>query len=77
MKIEYFVIGLLLLSNIAIVGMGEEAGEIRETANINFSIPNITQEDKYCEIEVSEANSRIFNGGEPILPEYKEKITLP
>ena len=66
MKIEYFIIGLLLLSNIAIIGMGEEAGEIRETANINFSIPNITQEDKYCEIEVSEANSRIFNGGEPI-----------
>jgi hypothetical protein len=77
MKVEYLVIGLLLLSNIAIIGMGEEASEIRETSSINFSIPKIVEEDKYCEIEVSEANSQIFDGGLPILPEYREKIILP
>ena len=52
-SLPYFVAGLLLVSSLAAVGIGEEAGE-SETINIAFLEPNIkkinVEQENYIDI---------------------------
>jgi len=69
-KLSYFVVGLLLFSGFAIIGIGNEADEKLETVSLSFLEPNIIEKESFVEIEVEGSNNRIFNAGKPMLPVY-------
>lgn len=73
----FLVVGLLLLSSIAIVSVGEEAGTYQRTINTSFLDLNLIEKDQYVELEIAGANSALFSAGKPILPIYTETLTLP
>ena len=74
----FIVVGLLLLSSIAIVSVGEEAGTYQRTINSSFLDLSVTEKyDQYVELEMVGANSALFSAGKPILPIYTETLTLP
>jgi len=76
-SIPYFVVSLLLLSSIAIVTVGEEAGEYQQTISKSFFEPNIIEDEQNIKLEIQGANSNLLIEGKPILPIYTETITLP
>ncbi len=73
----FLVVGLLLLSSIAIVSVGEEAGTYQQTLSKSFLDLNIIEEDQYIKLEMEGANSAIFSDRKPVLPMYTETLTLP
>ena len=48
----FLVVGLLLLSSIAIVSVGEEAGTYQQTVSRSFLDLNIIEEDQYIKLEM-------------------------
>jgi hypothetical protein len=42
-NISYFVVGLLIFSSFAALGIGEEAGTDEETINLQFLEPIVTE----------------------------------
>ena len=79
-NLSYFVVALLLFSSFAIVGIGNEAVE-EESINVRFLEPTMKeikiQQNKYIELDVEGANAQLHHAGKPILPVYKETLTLP
>lgn len=73
----FLVIGLLLLSSIAIVSVGEEAGTYQQTIDNSFLALNVIEENKYIKLEVDGTNNALFSDGKPILPMHTETLTLP
>jgi len=76
-KLSYFVVGLLLLSSFAIIGIGTEAGDRQEVVDLNFLEPNVVEKESYVELSVEGANNYIFSEGKPMLPMHTETLTLP
>jgi hypothetical protein len=76
-SIPYFIISLLLLSSIAIVSVGQEAGEYQQTISRNFFEPTVIEEEQSIRLELEGANSNLLLPGKPILPVYTETLTLP
>ncbi len=76
-KLSYFVVGLLLFSGFAAIGIGNEADEKLETVSLSFLEPNIIEKESFLEIEVEGSNNRIFSAGKPMLPVYTETLILP
>jgi hypothetical protein len=80
-NISYFVVGLLIFSSFAALGIGEEAGTDEETINLQFLEPIVTEitieTETYVELDAEGANARLYHAGTPILPMYTTKLTLP
>jgi len=73
----YLVVGLLLISGFAAIGIGEEAGEQQNTISVTFFEPIVVEKETFVELEVEGTNTWIFNGGSPLLPIHTETYTLP
>ena len=56
----YFVVALFLFSSFAVVGMGNEAGELKQTITNNFLEPKIL-EGEYIELEVLYAKDLVLS----------------
>jgi len=76
-KLSCFVVGLLLFSGFAIIGIGNEADEKLETVSLSFLELDIIEKDLFVEIEVEGSNNHIFSAGKPMLPVYTETLILP
>ncbi len=76
-SIPYFIVSLLLLSSIAIVTVGEEAGEYQQIVSKSFFELNVIEEEQSVKLEVEGTNSRLLSEGKPILPVYTETLVLP
>ena len=76
-SLSYFVVGLLLLSGFAAIGIGNEADEQLETMSISFLEPDIIERETFVELEIEGANNYIFNGGKPMLPVHTKTLSLP
>lgn len=77
-SIPYFIVSLLLLSSIAIVTVGEEAGEYQQTTiSKSFFEPTVIEQEQSIKLEIVGANSNLLSEGKPILPVYTETLTLP
>jgi hypothetical protein len=75
-SITYLVVALFLISSFTVVGIGNEAGDIKQTFSNNFLEPTVN-EGELIELEIEGTNSYIFSSGKPKLPIYRETITLP
>jgi len=73
---SFFIVGLLIISGLAVIGNVTEASETKNL-NMNFSAPEINEGTDFVEIEVQGTNSYYFDGGAPKLPEYTQTIVLP
>jgi hypothetical protein len=73
----YLVVGLLLISGFAAIGIGEEAGELQNTTSATFFEPIVVEKETFVELEVQGTNTWIFDGGNPLLPIHTETYTLP
>jgi hypothetical protein len=76
-SIPYLMVSLLLLSSIAFVTVGEEAGEYQKIVSKGFFEPNVIEEKQFIKLEVEGTNSKLTNPGEPALPVYTETLALP
>ena len=76
-SLSYFVVGLLLLSSLAAIGMSNEADEQLETMSISFLELDIIERETFVELEIEGANNHIFNGGKPMLPIHTKTLSLP
>ena len=77
--IPYFVAGLLLISGFAAIGLGDEAGEVQKTINVDFSDIQIIEsnEKPFLGIRFNGADGCIYKENEPILPLYSTLLTFP
>jgi hypothetical protein len=81
--ISYFVVGLLLISSFAAIGLGKEAGVQKQTQEkiLIFSEPSIVEKNIdgviYAGLNVESANGCTYSAGEPILPKYATTLSFP
>ena len=73
----YLVVGLLLISGFAAIGIGEEASELQNTTSATFFEPIVVEKETFVELEVEGTNTWIFDGGNPLLPIHTETYILP
>ena len=77
-KTVYFVVGILLISSLTAIGISSGAGGLQAIKfEKKFEQPIVIEKQDYAEIEVNGANSYLFSEGKPLLPVYRETITLP
>lgn len=88
-SLSYFVVGLLLISSIATIGIGKQAGNTAPTGaddeielSLSFSQPSVKtiviDGESFVEFNVlSGASAHFYTPGAPILPIYTTTITLP
>ena len=78
-NIAYLVVGLLLLSGLATIGISEEAGANQETISLTFSGLGITDSniDSYIELSYNGADGCLYQTSAPVLPMYSTKMTFP
>jgi len=86
-NLSYFVVGLLLFSSFAAIGIGKNASvtdlEDNYSTDINkiFEKPQIVEKEidqkDFVEITVSNTNAVLYKSGEPLLPIYRDTIELP
>ena len=77
-SLPYFVVGILLLSGFAALGMEEEAVFDKVTIiDIQFLEPNIIESGKYVELNIEGANAHSYHSDEPILPVYTTSLSFP
>ena len=78
-KIVYIVVGLLLFSGLATIGISEEAGDNQETISLTFSGLEISDSniDSYIEMSYSGADGCLYQASAPVLPMYSTKMTFP
>ncbi|MCX6668174.1 MAG: C25 family cysteine peptidase [Euryarchaeota archaeon] len=79
--ISYFVVGLLLISGFAAIGLGKEAGTNQTTMNLQFVAPNFTEKTidrtTYAVVTVEGANRPLNHAGQPMLPMYTTELNFP
>ncbi len=88
--ISYFVVGLLLISSFAAIGMGKEAvvnvkvinSQYNEkTTTLQFSDPTFTEQTidrtTYVVLNVGGADAYLHYAGQPMLPMYTTKLNFP
>jgi hypothetical protein len=78
-KIVYLAVCLLLISSLATIGIGTEAGEKQTIINVDFSNLEIIESniDNFLEIRYNGAGGCLYQTSEPILPRYTTKLTFP
>lgn len=92
-KLSYFVVGLLIFSSFAAIGIGKDAGVLLgmserlkpvtdgDNIALAFSVPVVTDVNidgtTYAELEVAGANQYVPYPGEPLLPAYTTTKTYP
>ena len=78
-KLAYLAVGLLLLSSIAIIGIGEEAGDLKKTISVDFSDIKIVESNisPFSEIRYQGSTGCLYQASEPVLPRYTETLTFP
>jgi hypothetical protein len=78
-KIVYIVVGLLLFSGLATIGISEEAGDNQETISLTFSGLKVTDSsiDSFAELTYGGADGCLYEANTPILPMYSTKMTFP
>jgi hypothetical protein len=67
-SLPYFVVGILLISSFAALGMEEEAVFDNKVIDIQFLEPCVIEGETYIELDVEGANARLYHAGEPMLP---------
>ena len=75
--LSFIVVGLLLLSGFAALGIGEEAAIDKKTIDIQFLEPKITEGETYVELNVEGANACLYHADEPMLPMYTKTFSFP
>jgi len=88
--ISYFVVGLLLISSFAAIGMGKEAvvnvkvvnSQYNEkTTNLQFLEPTFTEQSvdrtTYVVLNVGGADAYLHHAGQPMLPMYTTNLNFP
>ncbi len=77
-KIIFFVVGLLVISSLTTIVTPIGASGVKlENISKTFEKPAIIEKQDFVEIEVKGLNNYLFSGGKPLLPIYRETITLP
>ena len=77
-SIAYLVAGLLLISGLAAIGIGEEAVEQQEIITLTFSeLEVIDRVEPYIGLNYKGAEGCLYRPNEPILPIYTKTISLP
>ena len=78
-NIAYFVAGLLLVSGLAAIGVGEEAGNEQLAISLTFSDLEVVDSDieQYLEINFEGTSGHSYKPGEPVMPTYQTTIDLP
>ncbi|MCK4995734.1 MAG: hypothetical protein KAR55_02495 [Thermoplasmatales archaeon] len=71
------VVGILVLSGLGAVSGTE--GEKKEliSEQIVFSQPQIVEKESFVSIDITEANSNIWDAGKPLLPSVSKVFTFP
>ena len=84
--LSYFVVGLLLISSLAAIGLGKYASVSEEknlTGDIEqiFGRPQIKETEielgTFLELTMENTNAVSYKSGEPLLPIYRQTIELP
>jgi len=67
-KIAYFVVGLMLFSGLATIGISEEAGANQETISLSFSGLGVTDSyiEPYAELTYGGADGCLYQSSTPI-----------
>jgi len=79
----YCVVILLLISSIAAIGIGKNAGIIQTnfqkeiTVSKTFLEPKTVEKDSFVELQVAGTDNHIFMPGQPMLPVHTETLILP
>ena len=76
-SLSCFVVGLLILSGFAALGVSEEAVADEKTMNLQFLEPEIVASETYVELNVEGASARLYSAGKPILPMYTTTMSFP
>jgi len=79
-KIAFFVAGLFLISGFAAIGVSEEAGKLKqEIISLSFSNLEIIDSDvnSYSALTMDGTQGCLYIDGNPIMPSYSTKMTLP
>jgi len=76
-SLSYFVVGILLISSFAALGMGEEAVFDNKAIGIQFLEPCVIEGETYIELDVEGANARLYHAGEPMLPMHTKTLSFP
>lgn len=80
-NIAFFVVGLLLISGFAAIGVSQEASYRikQETINLTFSDLQIKDSnvESYIELSINGADGCFYSSCAPILPRYSTKMSLP
>jgi len=84
--LSYFVVGLLIISSLAAIGLGKYASVSEEknlTGNIEqfFGNPQTIEKEieigTFIELTMENTNAVSYKSGEPLLPIYRQTIELP
>jgi len=76
-SLSYFVVGILLISSFAALGMGKEAVFDNKAIGIQFLEPCVIECETYIELDVEGANARLYHAGEPMLPMRTKTLSFP
>ena len=76
-SLPYFVVGILLISSFAALGMEEEAVFDNKVIDIQFLEPCVIEGETYIELDVEGANARLYHAGEPMLPMHTKTLIFP
>ena len=74
--IPIIIIGFLLLSGITVTADSNEKTEYKKI-NLNFSKPEINEQNNYITISLKEANSHLMKQNMPMLPSYTKTLIFP
>ena len=79
---SYFVVGLLLISGFAAIGLGKGVGANQTTMKLlQFVAPNFTEKTTdritYAVVNVEGANRPLNHAGQPMLPMYTTELNFP
>jgi hypothetical protein len=66
--IQYFVVFALIFSSFTIVSIGQEAGKKEIIIDIDFSVPIISEDKSFVNLDVIGANTCLNEPGKPIIP---------
>lgn len=71
------IVGILVLSGLGAVATTDSQIEKLDYFTIQFSEPNIIENQNYVNIELTETKSKIMNDGKPLLPKVTKVYTYP
>jgi hypothetical protein len=71
------LVGVLILSGFGAFASSSNNSTEKEILSLNFSKPQLQENNQYIEIDIKEANSYLIRANKPVLPTYTHTFTFP